>query len=178
MTGLVAPANAVEARLVFRFVTGAVTGGLGEAWIDDVALDSGSGSGNLAQTHFLTLTPQPVVRISWPTTAGTHYQPVSTTDLAAWSYLLPAITGDGGTKAFTVQPNVDSGIVALYNASTVLEPATTVDTPTARITYIADRARDRHARESGFELDGSFRNHHPPATGTRGRVAFTSMTIA
>ena len=256
--GLVAPANAVEARLVFRFVTGAVTGGLGEAWIDDVALDSGSGSGNPAQTHFLTLTPQPVVRISWPTTAGAHYQPVSTTDLAAWSYLLPAITGDGGTKAFTVpltrsaeffrlempvavvappvnfrtvssgpanaiglawdvsptsgvtgyrilygvssgnlnqslevanltaatlfnltpgqtyflavvaltadgqslatgatlsaQPNVDSGIVALYNASTVLEPATTVDTPTARITYIADRARDRHARESGFHI--------------------------
>jgi hypothetical protein len=40
--------------------------------------------------------------------------------------------------------------VALFNASTPLEPATTIDTPTARYTYIADRARDRHAREAVF----------------------------
>ena len=37
--------------------------------------------------------------------------------------------------------------VPLYDASTSLEPATQVDTPTALITRIADRARDRHARE-------------------------------
>lgn len=77
--GLVAPASAVEARIVFRFVTGAVTAGHGEAWLDDVALDSGTASGNPAQTRFLTRTPQPVVRISWSTTAGTQCQPASST---------------------------------------------------------------------------------------------------
>ncbi len=256
--GLVAPASAVEARVGFRFVTGAVAGGHGEVLIDDVTLDSGATSGIASETHFLPVTPQPVAKISWPTTAGTQYQPVSTTDLSTWNNLLPAITGDGGTKAFTVpmtksaeffrlevpevvvappanfhtvttgpanaiglawnvspspgvtgyrilygtssgnldqtmdvglattatipnltagqtyfisivaltadgqslasgatltaQPNVDSGIVALYNSGTVLDPPTTVETPTARITYLADRARDRHARESNFHI--------------------------
>ena len=255
---LVAPASAVEARIVFRCVTGAVAGGHGEVWIDDVVLDSGAAAGIPTQTHYLTATSQPVVRISWPTTAGIQYQPVSTSDLSTWSNLLPTITGDGGTKAITVpmtqsaeffrlemptaviapppnfrsvssgpanaislawdtspssgvtgyrilygtssgnlnqslevgnltsatlfnltpgqtyflavvaltadgqslpsgatltaQPNVASSIVALYNAATALEPATTVDTPTARITHIADRARDRHARESNFHI--------------------------
>ena len=37
--------------------------------------------------------------------------------------------------------------VPLYDASTILEPPTQVDTPTALITRVADRARDRHARE-------------------------------
>jgi CxxC motif-containing protein (DUF1111 family) len=35
----------------------------------------------------------------------------------------------------------------LYPIGTVLEPDVVVDSPTARITYLADRARDRHARE-------------------------------
>ena len=255
---LVAPLNSVEARVVFRFVTGAVAGGLGEVLIDDVALDSGAGAGIPGETHFLPVTPQPVAKISWPSTVGTQYQPVSTTDLSTWSNLLPAITGDGGTKTIMVpmtrsaeffrlevpvavvappvnlhtiasgpanaiglawdvsptsgvtgyrilyglssgnldqsldvgnlttatilnltpgqtyflsvvaltadgqslasgatlsaQPNVDAGIVALYNSGTALEPATTVDTPTARVTHIADRARDRHARESEYHI--------------------------
>lgn len=42
-------------------------------------------------------------------------------------------------------------IVPLYDATTVLEPDTTVHTPTALITSIADRARDRHAREDQFQ---------------------------
>ena len=63
--GLVAPANAVEARVFFRFVTGAVAGGHGEVFIDDVALDSGGGSGT---TNILPGTTQRVARISWLTT--------------------------------------------------------------------------------------------------------------
>ncbi|MES2467096.1 MAG: di-heme oxidoredictase family protein [Verrucomicrobiota bacterium] len=39
------------------------------------------------------------------------------------------------------------GIVPLFDSTTKLEPATSVDTPAALITHIADRARDRHARE-------------------------------
>lgn len=43
------------------------------------------------------------------------------------------------------------GFVPLYNEETVLEPATTIDTPSALYTYFADRGRDRHAREDQFE---------------------------
>ena len=38
--------------------------------------------------------------------------------------------------------------IPLFNVTTALEPATQVETPTALITRIADRARDRHAREA------------------------------
>jgi CxxC motif-containing protein (DUF1111 family) len=50
----------------------------------------------------------------------------------------------------SAQTDTEVGIVALFNASTPLEPATMIDTPTARYTYIADRARDRHAREAQY----------------------------
>lgn len=39
----------------------------------------------------------------------------------------------------------------LFDASTLLEPAIVQDTPGALITRIADRARDRHAREDQFQ---------------------------
>jgi CxxC motif-containing protein (DUF1111 family) len=66
-----------------------------------------------------------------------------------------ALTGNGQSAvsaAVSGQTDATSGIVALFNASTVLEPDTTVDTPTALITYFGDRARDRHARENQFML--------------------------
>lgn len=50
----------------------------------------------------------------------------------------------------SAQPDLEVGIVALFDAGTVLEPPTTVDTTEALITYVADRARDRHAREDMF----------------------------
>ena len=66
-----------------------------------------------------------------------------------------AITAEGespvGSVTLSAQPETEVGIVALYNSSTVLEAPTTVDTPTALITYVADRARDRHAREAQFD---------------------------
>ncbi len=39
----------------------------------------------------------------------------------------------------------------LFDDTTVLEPALQEDTPTALITHVADRARDRHAREDQFQ---------------------------
>jgi len=42
-------------------------------------------------------------------------------------------------------------ISALYPPGTQLEPDVVVDTPTARITLLADRARDRHAREAIYQ---------------------------
>lgn len=256
---LVPPSGTVDARVLFRFVTGAVAGGLGEVLIDDVLLDAGnSGPGTPDVVHVLPVTSQPVAWISWPSASGTNYQPVSSTDLTTWSEIPPLITGNGDMKSITVpmtkpaeffrlaipaavilppsnlqtvatgianaigltwtasaspgvtgyriayglssttltqslavangttaivtgllpgqtyflsvititaggesplagamissQPDVDNGIVALFNSSTILEAETTVDTPTALITYVADRARDRHAREAEFHI--------------------------
>lgn len=56
------------------------------------------------------------------------------------------------TAAIAAQTDTSVGIVALFNVGTALEPETTVDTPSAVITYLGDRARDRHARESQFML--------------------------
>ena len=43
------------------------------------------------------------------------------------------------------------GYVPLFDAGTPLEPPIVEDTPSARITRIADRARDRHAREDQYQ---------------------------
>ena len=52
-----------------------------------------------------------------------------------------------------VQKNASgvAGVVPLFDSTTELEPATTIDTPTALITHIGDRVRDRHAREDEFQ---------------------------
>lgn len=66
-----------------------------------------------------------------------------------------ALTADGQSVAgdtITAQTDVDLGIVALFNSGTVLEAPTTVETTNALITYLADRARDRHAREAEFHI--------------------------
>jgi len=74
------------------------------------------------------------------------------------TYYLAVIALAGNNQSITTnalisaQTDTEVGIIALFNASTVLEPATTVDTPTALITYLADRARDRHAREDNFHI--------------------------
>lgn len=52
----------------------------------------------------------------------------------------------------SAQTDTNPGIIPLFDAFTLLEPPTTVDTSTALITYIADRARDRHAREDNFHI--------------------------
>ncbi|MGL5017758.1 MAG: di-heme oxidoredictase family protein, partial [Luteolibacter sp.] len=255
---LVAPTNAVEARVSFRFVTGAVTGGFGEVLLDDISLTSGSGStvGTPDTVNTLPVASKRVAKISWPSKTGMSYRPVASTNFVTWTPLQPLIDGDGSTKQFTVPmtknaeffrlempiavvlppvnlqttaaggansiglawsaspttgvtgyrilygtssgnldqsvdvgnvtsafvpnlipgqtyflsvvaitvngeslpggatisaiPNADSGIVALYNSSTVPEAATTVNTSTSLITRLADRARDRHAREAQF----------------------------
>ena len=52
----------------------------------------------------------------------------------------------------TAQPDTSIGIVPLFTSNTPLEPDTIIDTPTAHITWIADRPRARHAREDMFML--------------------------
>ncbi|NQX01618.1 c-type cytochrome [bacterium] len=64
-----------------------------------------------------------------------------------------ALTADGqslpGGATISATPNLAT-LVDLYNSATPLEAATTVNTPTALITHLGDRARDRHAREGNF----------------------------
>ena len=48
--------------------------------------------------------------------------------------------------------NTAPTITPLYDASTVLDPATVVDTGSAIVTRFGDRARDRHARESSYHI--------------------------
>jgi len=256
-TGLATPTTAIEGRIFFRFVTGAVAGGHGEVFIDDVTLDSGGGTAGPGQTNILEAVVQPVARVSWPTTAGSEYLPESTTALGSetWSGIWPMMVGDGGmlsllvpmtrqqefirvespsvavqpptglrvigagvtnaiglawnasptagvignrilygvanggltnslevgnatmatirdltpgqtydlavlaftadmesqpTPIISARPQVNTGIVPLFDANTLLEPPTTIDTASALITHVADRARDRHAREGMF----------------------------
>lgn len=52
--------------------------------------------------------------------------------------------------AMAAEPDADPGVVPLFDADSPLEPDTTEVTPEALITRIADRVRDRHARESQF----------------------------
>jgi CxxC motif-containing protein (DUF1111 family) len=53
------------------------------------------------------------------------------------------------SSVLTAQPDTTAGVVPLFDASTVLEPDTISNTPTALITRISDRPRGRHARENG-----------------------------
>src|SRR5262245_56387680 len=66
--------------------------------------------------------------------------------LLSMSCALPA-TWSGSSIAEEKGPGK---IVPLFDAKTTLEPATVEDTPTALITRVADRVRDRHAREGMF----------------------------
>ena len=163
---LVAPLGAVEARITFRFVTGAVANDFGEAFIDDVILGEVSeGSSDIVTA--LPVTSQAVSQLSWNSLPNVTYQLFSSTDLLSWNLINSESIGDGTLLHFIVpriepaefyrleypeidSPLNDSLIVPLYNASTTLEPPTTIDTPEALITRIGDRARDRHAREGNF----------------------------
>jgi CxxC motif-containing protein (DUF1111 family) len=163
--GLVAPAGATDARIFFRFVTGAIAGGEGEVLIDEVALST-AGEPQPEQVNVLPPDRQTMLQASWDSTFGVEYQPRVSDDLAdseAWTPLAPSIVGDGGPQSVVVPlsaspvfivvqypDEVSLEVVPLFSASTVREPATTVETPTALITYVADRSRDRHARESQF----------------------------
>ena len=78
--------------------------------------------------------------------------------ISGQTYFLAVIALAPGGQSFAVDATISaqtdspSAIVALFNTFTFLEPATTVDTATNRITYIADRVRDRHAREANFHI--------------------------
>ncbi|HWD91528.1 MAG TPA: di-heme oxidoredictase family protein [Verrucomicrobiae bacterium] len=66
-----------------------------------------------------------------------------------------ALTAGGesaATAIFTASPQNPADLVPLFDSFTTLEPDTVSNTPTALITWLGDRARDRHAREAQFML--------------------------
>jgi CxxC motif-containing protein (DUF1111 family) len=75
-----------------------------------------------------------------------------------WEFAVYTISGPTATPTRTATtgpsptPVPIGSVVPLYNSSTVLEPATIIDTGTAIITRFSDRARDRHAREAEFHI--------------------------
>jgi CxxC motif-containing protein (DUF1111 family) len=176
IANLTAPANATDAIIRFRFVTGAVQGGEGEVFIDDVSLAT-EGVPTPPQTLYLEPARDSILEVSWLSRAGVPYQPlVSSTlgDLEAWmphgaiisgngavrSLVLPlsasplffklSYPGDSGDPGDPGGPSEPLDYVPLFDTSTPLEPEIVVETPTALVTYFGDRARDRHAREFMF----------------------------
>ncbi len=163
---LLAPTGAVDARVSFFFVTGAVTGALGEVFIDDVALVSTTAVGS---TVALPVTVEKGVSLHWDTTLGETSQLFSSTDLQVWVAETGVLAGDGSDasleldvsgrrKFFRVEYNegetvtpIVTNIVPLHDATTIQEAEILVETDTALITHMGDRARDRHAREADFE---------------------------
>ena len=67
-------------------------------------------------------------------------------DLTVIAY---SVDGNGpvGTTTLTAQPETQPVFQPLFTAATSLQPDPVTETPTAKITRWADRARDRHARE-------------------------------
>jgi CxxC motif-containing protein (DUF1111 family) len=152
----------VQGRLVFLFATGAVAGEIGEVWIDAVALETQTGE-IPESTVSIPFTTQAVAVLEWVSEAGAVYQPWASANLQAWTPLPPVIGSGGVVTAaepltegrvffrlgYPIQstPDPDATLVPLFHATTEREPEVLEDTGTALVTRLADRARDRHARE-------------------------------
>ena len=67
--------------------------------------------------------------------------------------------GDGAGGAWHTVPYAQV-IAPLFGNTTALEPALQEDTPTALITRLSDRARDRHAREAQFQIYDHYLSHY------------------
>ena len=67
--------------------------------------------------------------------------------------------GDGAGGVWHTVPYIQV-IAPLFDNATVLEPALQEDTPTALITRLSDRARDRHAREDQFQIYDHYLSHY------------------
>jgi CxxC motif-containing protein (DUF1111 family) len=61
------------------------------------------------------------------------------------------VTGSVGSTLLSAAPESEPVFLPLFTAATALEPDPVIETSTAKITYLGDRVRDRHARESAFQ---------------------------
>jgi len=166
VNNLVAPTAAVDARIRFRMVTGAVAGGAGEIFIDDVTLTQ-QGVFTPAETVSLEPAAQSVLEVSWLSRPGIPYQPLVSADLSnpdGWTPFGSAIGGNGAVRTLVLpttsaplflrlsypggsEDPIAFSIVPLHGPNTVRDPDIQTETSEALITRVGDRARDRHARE-------------------------------
>lgn len=167
---LIAPSGAASAEVVFRMVTGAISGGHGEVLIDDVVLAGDNASDTPAEDTVNYLDPElsDSDQIRWLSNNNITYQPQTSVDLIDWSNTGAAVVGDGdwmevsvpndsSSRFFRVQysiggnsPELLGDIIPLYSVETVQNDPVQTETEEALITRLGDRARDRHARESQF----------------------------
>jgi hypothetical protein len=73
----------------------------------------------------------------------------------AYYLTVVSLSGDGvspvGATVLSALPESDPVFLPLFSTATTRQPDSVVETSTAKITYIADRVRDRHAREANFQ---------------------------
>ena len=73
----------------------------------------------------------------------------------AYYLTVVSLSGDGvspvGATVLSSLPESDPVFLPLFSTATTRQPDSVVETSTAKITYIADRVRDRHAREANFQ---------------------------
>lgn len=130
-------------------------------------------AGSAAATQVGSPGPTPTPRLLHATASASSEGPAggasSAVDGAEWVTLaarsdgplgdrtdeLGDATGQGAGGNWWIMPYA-SAYVPLFDASTVLEPALQENTPAALSTRLADRARDRHAREDEFQQYGHY----------------------
>lgn len=64
--------------------------------------------------------------------------------------LAGSVESSVGSTLLSAMPESSPVFLPLFTAATALEPDPVIETSTAKITYLGDRVRDRHARESAF----------------------------
>ena len=108
-TNLVAPANAVNAIIQIYGTTGAVTGGNGGVYLDDISFAYAVPG----TTNVVAASVQPAMQLNWPGSSGASYDLQCTGSLpAAWSNLVTGVAGGGGTNSLLDLPATNN--VRLY----------------------------------------------------------------
>ncbi len=98
-----APTGVAGIKIIFRLVTGAVVGGLGEVLIDDVEVTPvGAAPVTTTGTRDLPVATSSAGQLSWTATAGSRYEPQASPDLVTWTSVAPELAGDGQVRSLVV----------------------------------------------------------------------------
>jgi CxxC motif-containing protein (DUF1111 family) len=179
-TSLTAPSTAAAAKVLFYFANGAFAGASLSVAIDDISLTTAASSGPTEdETIAIPFVKNKVAAFSWVTENGETYTPEYSTQLNAPNWTsMSSVLGDGGTKSAVIPASASSlffrlaysddvapppslgEITPLYDVNTIGEGDLQVNTRDALITYNAQRARVRHAREFEFALYEKYKDFY------------------
>lgn len=122
----VAPAGTAGVKIVFRLVTGAVNGGLGEVLIDDVEVAplNSTPTAPSTATRTIAATVNPAGQLSWASTAGVRYTTEKSPDLTTWTTFGSELTGNGSTLYVTVPLALSAEFFRLRMADIVVAAPT------------------------------------------------------